>query len=140
MESGELTAKAAVSGVMSMPEMVVRPDTRWAAWFRRKYGWSLLSRGMENAAWLPYNHPDMENTRQKISALITEKKVHPGMMLNVDQVWRRAYDNKARFMYKDRSKFGKRAKRCRPARTIDKKAHYIGNSRRSLTVTWIHTV
>lgn len=132
--SGDLDAAAAVQALLPVPQFVAKPSDDWCKWFRRNSGWSLLSRGMENSQWLPYQHPDMEASRRRVREMIEGGQVHPALILNVDQVWRRAYDNRFRFLHKNRSLIGQRARRQKVQRTIDKKAHFIGGSRRSVTV------
>ena len=133
VEAGELTATAAVKGLMEVPEFLPPPPESWCKWFRKKSGWSLLSRSMENAQWLPCDHPDMVASRQFVQDMLADGEVHPALILNVDQVWRRAHDNRFRFMYKEREKIGLYRKRVKVKRTVDKKAHFIGGSRRSVT-------
>ena len=136
VENGEVEASAALEGLLPIPERITPPAESWCKWFRQVYGWSLLGRSTENAQWLPYQHPDMVAARAAIQALMTEKGCHGGMLLNVDQVWRRAFDNKTRFMHKSRESVGARGKRRKASRTIDKKAHFVQGSRRSVTVSW----
>lgn len=137
VENDELPAAAALEAVLPLPEFIPPPTEAWCKWFRQKSGWSLLGRAMENSAWLPFSHPDMVASRQHVRELLNGE-VHPALILNVDQVWRRAYDNKFRFMHKSRSMVGQRSKRSKVHRTIDKKAHFIGGSRRSVTVSQLH--
>ena len=89
-ERGELTATALFEGLQRAPEKVPIPTRRWCQKFRTNYGWSLLSRGGDTQAFLPYSHPDMAASRDAMAEMLADG-VHEALVLNFDQVWRCAF-------------------------------------------------
>lgn len=107
----------------------------WIRWWRAQFGWSLLTRSGDDLQWLPYGHPDMQQSRKETLDLIDNQGVHKFLILNYDQVWRNAWSmSKHKLHYKDRAKVGSRCGKARPGQREDKKIHSIKGNRRSITV------
>ena len=136
-QNGELSAEAAVAAVMPEPAELQPPGERWARWFLSEWGWSLLSRGSDAQIWLPFNHPDMVESRAAFRRLLDKEQVHAGLVLNFDQVWRSAWTCGGKLMWKTGAK-GERVPRSKAPQKADKKIHTVKHSRRGITVTRLH--
>ena len=134
--AGTISAEAALKGLLGPPERLVHPTTSWCRHFLKNYGYSLLSKGCDSQAWLPYSHPSMKAARDYVRDLL-QHHVHGGLMLNYDQVWRVAFTWGGKLLWKERDQVGQRAKKRRIDPKEDKKLHHIKGSRRSITVSWM---
>ncbi|CAK9114704.1 Uncharacterized protein (Fragment), partial [Durusdinium trenchii] len=132
-ERGELTAAALAAGLQDVPETLAIPSKQWCRKFRINFGWSLLSRGGDTQAYLPYAHPDMQASRDHMAATLADG-VHGALVLNFDQVWRCAFQFNGRLFYKPREAVGERCSIKKAPHHVDKKLHYIKGCRKSLTV------
>ncbi|CAK9116427.1 unnamed protein product [Durusdinium trenchii] len=78
--------EAAMAGLTALPKPLKVPSASWCRMFQKNWGWSLLSAGSEAQAYLPYDHVDMVMSRNHVKDLFTTQGVHPGLLLNFDQV------------------------------------------------------
>ncbi|CAL1164996.1 unnamed protein product [Cladocopium goreaui] len=115
-----------------MPSEVEKPNQKWCRNFVKNFGWSLLSPSMEQAS-LPFDHPDMKLYRDNYKKMITTGQVHPYLVLNFDQVWRCAFSWSGRMHWKPRENVGKRSKKVKTPKTLDKKRHAVRGARKSVT-------
>ena len=127
----QLSARALSEGLMKIPEKVEVPGKKWRTQFLRSFGWSLISSSTEQAS-LPYHHPDMEAYRNHYASMISSG-VHKHLVLNLDQVWRCAFQFGGKMLFKPRGQVGKRCKTRSVKKTVDKKHHAVRGARRSLT-------
>ena len=125
--------EAAMAGLTALPKPLKVPSASWCRMFQKNWGWSLLSAGSEAQAYLPYDHVDMVMSRNHVKDLFTTQGVHPGLLLNFDQVWRQAFSHNAKLRFKPRHLAGVKASKTRPNKHSDKKIHHIRGSRRSIT-------
>ena len=136
---GEIGCEALATGLQVEPEQVPKPTPKWASSWRKRWGWSMLTRGSNDSTWLPWDRPDMMAARKALSDQIQEESIHPGLILNYDQVWRACWStSKYKLAYKDRSQMGKQPTRRKHGPRLDKKVHAIKGSRRSMTVSCIN--
>ena len=137
-KSGNLLPEAAIAAALKKPSRVTYPTESWLRWWKSAWGWTLLSRSGDEAAWLPYDDVDMAQAREEVQKLISQHGCHPYLILNFDQLWRNAFAlQKVPLMYKDRAGTGHRSGKSKTSSKTDKKIHHIRGSRRSLTVTWL---
>ena len=137
VEAGNLEPEAVIDLWMPTPKELPLPKRQWAHWFLQQYGWSFLSRSSDTQSWLPFNHPDMKMTRQRLVDLISSGKVSGSLILNFDQVWRSCYQFGGKLLYKDRTKVRQRSKRSKAPKRSDKKLHTVKGGRRGITDSWI---
>ena len=60
--------------------------------------------------------------------------VRPYMVLNFDQLWRCAFSWDGKMQWKERGSIGKRGRKRRAPRQLDKKRHAVRGARKSITV------
>lgn len=136
-KAGLIHARSLEDALEPEPHKLKKPTRSWCQWFRRVWGWGMYTRSADAQQWLPYDHCDMQAARQNVVDMLDPAKggVHPGLILNYDQVWRNSYQcSHFKIAHKSRVNFGKRTKRTRPNPQFDKKAHTIKGARNSLTV------
>ena len=133
-ERGELSAKALAKALLAMPTALKKPTYKWCRAFSKNFGWSLLSSSTEQAS-LPMNHPDMILYRQRYEAMLASG-VHPHMVINFDQVWRCAFQWDGKMQWKPRANIGRRGRKVRNPKVLDKKRHAVRGARKSVTVLW----
>lgn len=131
-DAGELSAEALVQALEALPEALKKPDEKWCRNFSKRFGWHLLSPSTEQAS-LPYDHPDMQQYRQRYQEMV-RSGVNPDLILNFDQVWRTAFSWSGRLQWKPRGKVGMVAKKGKVPKRLDKKRHAVRGARKSLTV------
>ena len=88
-----------------LPEAVLfRPSQRAlnqiALAFNKKYGFSLQS-NTKPMMHLPRGHPAIQEVIQHVHYLVKEKKVHPRLIMNFDQVWTTLYEPIRKVLKKD---------------------------------------
>lgn len=91
MNAGKLDTEAVVRAWLPVPAALPLPSSAWASWFLKEWGWSFLSRSSDTQTWLPWDHADMQASRDRLRTLIHERHVHPALGLNFDQLWRSCY-------------------------------------------------
>ena len=131
-QRGEISAKTLAQTLSPMPSEVEKPNQKWCRNFVKNFGWSLLSPSMEQAS-LPFDHPDMKLYRDNYKKMITTGQVHPYLVLNFDQVWRCAFSWSGLMHWKPRENVGKRSKKVKTPKTLDKKRHAVRGARKSVT-------
>ena len=81
----------------------------------------------------------MQAARDYVNNLIKPEPegegIHPGLILNFDQVWRAAFQWTGKLWYKDRNQVAERGMAKKAPGALNKKHVYVKGSRRSLTVT-----
>ncbi|CAK9092325.1 Uncharacterized protein (Fragment) [Durusdinium trenchii] len=134
-KNGEMHAEAVVEAYHPLPREIAVPSMAWIRQWKASWGWSMLTRGSDDASYLPYNHVDMQMSRQRTLDLIHKKGVHKFLLLNFDQVWRNNW-NMAKFKlaFKDRVNIGRKGNKAQIGPREDKKLHHIRGSRQSMTV------
>lgn len=135
-QAGDISEEAVLASYMPIPTLVSPPGKAWAVWWKEAFGWSLLTRRGDDQQWLPYEHPDMSQSRAATQALIDEQGVHRFLILNFDQIWRSSWSMEHhKLHYKDRRAAGARGKKRKIQHREAKKVHAVKGSRRSMTVT-----
>lgn len=111
-KNGEMHAEAVVEAYHPLPREIAVPSMAWIRQWKASWGWSMLTRGSDDASYLPYNHVDMQMSRQRTLDLIHKKGVHKFLLLNFDQVWRNNW-NMAKFKlaFKDRVNIGRKGEK-----------------------------
>ena len=138
LQNGEVSHETALRGILPEPKVVPAPSEAWVRHWKDVWGWSMVTRGGDEQQWLPWNHPDMVQSREDTRALISKENVHKFLILNYDQVWRTAWQmSRHKLAFKPRASKGLRGKKkaCGPKES--KKVHAVRGSRRSLTAAWI---
>ncbi|CAK9022189.1 unnamed protein product [Durusdinium trenchii] len=142
-DEGQLTAAAVTAGWLPDPTKVEIPSPSWCSKFKNAWGWSLLAAGSSGQQSLPFGHSDMQAARDYVNNLIKPEPegegIHPGLILNFDQVWRAAFQWTGKLWYKDRNQVAERGMAKKAPGTLNKKHVYVKGSRRSLTAmtsTW----
>ena len=134
-KAGEVHPWALEASLEKKPEKVKLPCRTWFQWWRKEWGWSMLVRSSDQQAWLDYSSADMIAARDAVNKL-PEEGVHPGLILNFDQLWRNSYSTtRFKMAFKERKHVGKRAQRTKPNPKFSKKCHAVKGSRKSLTAT-----
>ena len=101
LEEGVIDPVSAMTMARKMvPPAQQRTTRTWTTRFRDRYDWSKNTTGM-TGIFLPYNHPEMERVRQKVTTLRTVSGVHPRLILNYDQLWKLAHRGRKRKFYKE---------------------------------------
>ena len=135
-KEGSIHPKALEAAFEPMPQKLKQPSRSWCQWWRMAWGWSMLTRSADSQQWLPYEHADLQATRDHVADLLATG-THGGLVLNWDQIWRNSYDvSKFKVAYKTRANVGKRTRRTRPNPQFDKKSHAIKGARKSMTDTY----
>lgn len=140
MNAGSLSAESVIAAWMPVPAETPLPNSRWARWFLREWGWAFLSRSSDTQSWLPWGHPDMIASRERLRKLIDDGTIHPALTLNFDQVWRSCYQFGGTLLMKDRSKTGLRCRKRKVHKRADKKLHAVKGGRRGITDFQIHFI
>ena len=130
----EISAEGVAKGLLEEPTKLKPPGLRWCRQFRDRFGWSLLTRSVEQAS-LPWDHPDMEWSRNQFQMMLASG-VHPHLVLNFDQVWRSAFNWTGKMLWKPREKLGQVGKRMKSPQRLEKKLHSVRGFRKSLTASW----
>ena len=136
-ERGEISPETLMASLEPEPKQVMHPTEAWCREFKLNFGWSMVTRGSDDAQWLGYCHPDMASARQAFQEMLQDPvaPVHPALVLNFDQLWRNSYNaTKFKMFYKPRAFIGQRGRKKTPGRREDKKAHHVRGARRSMTV------
>lgn len=66
-KAGKLQAAAALAALEPMPKMVPHPSESWVRRWKVSWGWSMLSRGGDEQQSLPFDHIDMQQSREEVS-------------------------------------------------------------------------
>ena len=138
---GQLSADAVIEGLEEPPEPLKPPSLMWCHHWRERYGWSMVTRGQDDAAWLSFDHPDMQASRDAVQHLIQHEKVNENLILNYDQLWRTCWaTSRYKLAFKDRRLIGKQSKnrKARVGPREDKKLTSVKGARRSLTVSHLN--
>lgn len=133
LANGQMSAEEAIAAYTPRPVVVKHPSRRWCVHWLRRFGWSVLTKGSEAQASLPYEHPDMMQARQYVRSLTSEYGCHGAMILNFDQVWRCCWSFCGKLYYKGSHLAGQPCKRQKVGAHVDKKLHMVKGSRRALT-------
>ena len=100
----KLSPQALMAAVEPLPKMLDAPSIGWSRNWRSNWGWSSLTRASEEGVWLSYDHPDMSASRKAFQDMIQNDHVHPGLILNFDQMWRNSWaTSKFKLFMKPRS-------------------------------------
>jgi len=134
--NGSLHSSAVNGSFEPEPKRLKTPSQSWARYWRSQWGWSMLTRGSNDQEWLPFGHPDMANARQMTKELFTKHGVHPGLVLNFDQLWRACWcTSRYKLAYKPRQYGGIKTQKKKAGPRYDKKIHTVKGSRRSMTAS-----
>ena len=129
---GQLSISGFSKVLLPSPEPLNYVTVPWCKHFIKSWGWSLLSASSEQAS-LPFNHPDMKMYREHYQDLLKDG-VRPYMVLNFDQLGRCAFRWDGKMQWKERGSIGKRGRKRRAPRQLDKKRHAVRGARKSITV------
>eukprot|EP00435_Cladocopium_sp_Y103_P033811 s1426_g8.t1 len=114
-EQGGIHPRALQSALVPTPTKIAPPDSNWCQWWRRAWGWSMLTRSNDAQAWLSYDSADMRAAREAVADLTEKMGVHKGLVLNFDQLWRNSYStSRFKVAFKARKNVGTRSKKTRP--------------------------
>ena len=87
LRSGEITYQEAAQDKkqlkIQVPEKVSLKTMRR---FTEKYGWEKYH-VQKPSKFLPYEHESMKTIRDYVREVVEEHKVHPRLVLNIDQIW-----------------------------------------------------
>lgn len=135
-QNGEILPETALDSLEPQRKPLAVPSSSWVRSWKAAWGWSMLSRGGDEQAWLAYSSSDMINARQGVRDQFAKAGVHPFLMLNYDQLWRQNFTTgNLRLSYKHRKNVGRKANKQRVTMKIDKKIHAIKGGRHSMTVS-----
>lgn len=137
VRSQKLDPETLLRAWLPVPRPLAAPSVHWARWFLKGWGWSIFSKASDSQGWLPYDHCDMEATRQRMRDMLVSGQCHGAMVLNFDQLWRSCWAFGGKLLYKSRSKKGEKHQRCRAPKKHDKKLHTVKGARRGITVPWM---
>jgi len=140
LDAKEIDPKQFLIGWQPVPQFLRSPGLQWSKWFLRSWGWSLLSRQSDAQASLPYDHYDMVQARAKVAKMTAEDNIHPGLIINFDQLWRASWQFGGKLLYKAREHAGQRVARRKAPKRTEKKLHSVKGARRSITVTCFNLV
>lgn len=113
-QAGDIFEEAVLASYLPIPRLVSPPGAQWAKWWKEAFGWSLLTRRGDDQHWLPYQHPDMVQSRSATQALIDEENVHKFLILNFDQIWRSSWSmENHKLHYKSHYRGGARGKKTK---------------------------
>lgn len=116
------------------PQLLRAPSESWIREWKASFGWSTLTRGGDEQAWLSYNSSEMEQARNQINSMFTTKNVHKFLCLNYDQLWRNSWGlSKHKLAYKNRKGAGKKVLKTAIGMRGDKKVHAVKGARQSVT-------
>ena len=136
-KAGEIAAETAMSLLEPVPKKVKAPTEAWLRKWKQAYGWSMITRSGDDLQWLPFDHVDMQQSREETLKLLSHHAVHKYCILNYDQIWRSCYGlTKHKLNYKNREYAGHRTSKAKFGQRQDKKLNHVRGSRRSMTVPW----
>lgn len=134
-EQGQMSAEAVLAGFEPVPKLLQKPTSQWCRMWKRKWGWSTLTRSHEDGQSLGFDHPDMACSRVAFHSLFSDHQVDPRLVLNYDQLWRNAWStSKFKVSYKHRLFAGATGEREAVEPRVSKKINQPKGARRSITV------
>ena len=99
----EGTLNPAVVDQMKLPVLTLAPERiskNWAWRFRKAFGW--VKRSTNTAGiYLPFEHPKMQAARHEFEEDL-QRGIDRRLILNIDQLWRAAYNGCKHTLRKDR--------------------------------------
>lgn len=133
--SERMSAEAALAALEPTPQPIPKPNEQWCRDFRTRWGWSMLTRSAEDSSHLPYDHCDMESSREAFRRMVSSG-VDQRLILNFDQLWRNCWSTSHfRMSFKHRSQIGKRCHRSKVGARESKKITQVKGARRAMTAT-----
>eukprot|EP00438_Fugacium_kawagutii_P021030 Skav205788 [mRNA] locus=scaffold340:197261:201341:+ [translate_table: standard] len=133
-QAGEMLPETLLKSWEPEPQAFSTPSESWIRQWKASFGWSTLTRGGDEQAWLSYNSTEMEQARNQINSLFTSKNVHKFLCLNYDQLWRNSWGlSKHKLCYKHRRGAGRKVLKTAIGMKTDKKVHAVKGARQSVT-------
>ena len=133
VRSQNLDPETLLRAWVPVPKPLAAPSVHWARWFLKSWGWSIFSKASDAQGWLPFDHCDMQATRQRMQDMLESGQIHGAMCLNFDQLWRSCWAFGGK-LYTNVDQKREKGTSVATPKKHDKKLHTIKGARRGITV------